>query len=212
MRFTSRTDAGCQLGQFLRKKGIAADLVFGLPRGGVVVAAEVAWELKRPLDVLVVRKIGHPLHREFAIGALAEPDVIILDELMLSQVPLDRADLNNVIAEEISRLDNYFVRFHFSGSATFGGKAILIVDDGLATGATAEAAVISAKQQGARHVIVAAPVASTGAVEKLQRLAEVKVLLVDDDFIAVGQYYKKFDQTTDEEVIALLRDATARHQ
>lgn len=130
MKFASREDAGCRLGKFLRERGIAADLVLGLPRGGVVVAAEVARELKLPLDVLVVRKIGHPLQREFAVGALAEPDIVILDEGTLLKVPVPRSDLDRVISEEMERLHEYSARFHFSERLSLAGKIILLVDDG----------------------------------------------------------------------------------
>ncbi|HLX95550.1 MAG TPA: phosphoribosyltransferase, partial [Verrucomicrobiae bacterium] len=114
MRFASRQDAGRRLGEHLCQQGIAVDLVLGLPRGGVAVAAEVAHRLHRPLDVLVVRKIGHPWHREFAVGALAEPDVIIFDETTLAEVPVPRAKLDKVVAEEMARLREY--RSHFHGS------------------------------------------------------------------------------------------------
>lgn len=90
MKFASRQDAGRRLGELLREQNVQADLVLGLPRGGVVVAAEVARLLERPLDVLVVRKIGHPRHREFAVGALAEPGVVIFDEASLSEIPVVR--------------------------------------------------------------------------------------------------------------------------
>jgi len=206
MRFASREDAGRRLGRRLLEQGVAADLVLGLPRGGVVVAAAVAQILQRPLDVLVVRKIGHPWHREFAVGALAEPDIVVYDEASLLEFPLAREQLNHVVEEELGRLREYRVRFHHSAAPGLEGKAVLLVDDGLATGATAEAAALSAKQQGARRVIVAAPVASTNAVERLRRTAdEVIVLLADPAFGAVGQYYTVFSQTDDGEVIALLR-------
>jgi len=107
MRFASRTDAGHRLGQHLREQGIEADLVLGLPRGGVVVAAGVARALQRPLDVLIVRKIGHPWQREFAVGALAEPDVVIFDQTFQWKNPLARAELDGVIAEEKERLREY---------------------------------------------------------------------------------------------------------
>ena len=152
MRFASRQDAGRQLGQHLRRQGVEVDLVLGLPRGGVVVAAEVARRLQRPLDVLVVRKIGHPWHREFAVGALAEPDVVIFDEATLAEVPAPRGQLDKVVAEEMARLREYRSHFHGSDSPVLRDKSVLLVDDGLATGATAEAAVLSAKQQGARRV------------------------------------------------------------
>jgi len=209
MRFASRADAGRRLGQYLRGQSVEVDWVLGLPRGGVVIAAEVARLLKRPLDALIVRKIGHPLHREFAVGALAEPDVVVLDEASIGKNPLVRLQLDEVIAEETTRLQAYRSRFHAAAALVLEGKAVLLVDDGLATGATAEAAVLSAKRQKARSVMVAVPVASTHAVERLARVADdVVALVVDPDFGAVGQYYEKFAETTDEEVLALLRQQT----
>jgi putative phosphoribosyl transferase len=208
MRFASRTDAGQRLGQHLREQGVEADLVLGLPRGGVVVAAGVARALQRPLDVLIVRKIGHPWQREFAVGALAEPDVVIFDQTFKWKNPLARAELDDVIAEEKERLREYRSQFHRDAVPVLEGKMILLVDDGLATGATAEAAVLSVKQQKARRVIIAAPVASTHAVERLRCVADdVVVLFEDAGFEAVGQYYDEFSQTSDDEVMALLRAA-----
>jgi putative phosphoribosyl transferase len=208
MRFASRVDAGRQLGQHLLKQGIEADIVLGLPRGGVVVAAEVARALQCPLDVLIVRKIGHPWQREFAVGALAEPDVVIFDKSFKWKNPLARAELDGVIAEEKERLREYRLQFHHGDAPVLEGNIVLLVDDGLATGATAEAAALSAKQQKARRVIIAAPVASAHAVERLRRVAdEVSVLLEDAGFGAVGQYYDEFSQTSDDEVMALLRSA-----
>jgi putative phosphoribosyl transferase len=206
MPFASRQDAGIQLGKFLREKNIAADLVLGLPRGGVVVAAEVAREFELPLDVLVVRKIGHPLQREFAIGALAEPDFVFLNEESLREFPAAKSDFDKVIAEEKNRLGDYRRRFHLSEMPPLEGKIILLVDDGLATGATAEAAAISARRQNAKKILIAAPVASPQTVGRLRRVAdEVLVLFEDFNFQAVGQYYEEFSQTTDDEVIALLK-------
>jgi len=212
MIFASRQDAGRRLGKFLHQSGIAADVVLGLPRDGVVVAAEVARELNLPLDVLVVRKIGHPLQREFAIGALAEPDFIFLDDRSLREFPSAGAVLEEIIAEEKNRLREYRRRFHLSPLASLEGKSALIIDDGLATGATAEAAAISVRQQKAQRIIIAAPVASVESVARLQRVAdEVRVLSTDPAFAAVGQFYREFSQTTDEEVISLLRSAGKSH-
>ncbi len=206
MKFASRADAGRQLGQHLREQGVEVDLVLGLPRGGVVVAAEVARQLQRPLDALIVRKIGHPWHREFAVGALAEPDVVFLDEASVGKNPVVRFQLDEVIQEETARLQAYRSRFHTATSPVLEDKTVLLVDDGLATGATAEAAVLSARRQKARRIVVATPVASTSAVERLTPAADNLVaLMIDPDFGAVGQYYEKFEETTDEEVQALLR-------
>jgi len=210
MRFASREDAGVRLGCLLRAEGLEIDLTLGLPRGGVVVAAAVARELRRPLDVLVVRKIGHPGYREFAVGALAEPDIMVLDEASMARSRVARAQLDEVIREERTRLREYSARFHQAGLPDLQGKSVLLVDDGLATGATTEAAVLAARRRGANRVLVGTPVASVGAVERLAPVADaVKALFVDPDFEAVGQYYIIFRQTSDDEVLALLRSARA---
>lgn len=199
------------LGEYLKDEGVEAELVLGLPRGGVIVAAEVARALACPLDVLLVRKIGHPFHREFAVGALAEPDVVILDEQSIGWNPMVRLELQDIIAEEKARLADYAARFRRGPPPELTDKVILLVDDGLATGATTAAAVSAARKRGARRVIVAAPVASTSACERLRRVAdEVKVLWADPYFQAVGRYYDVFDQTTDAEVLAALREAAQR--
>jgi putative phosphoribosyl transferase len=205
MIFASRQEAGRQLGHFLSHDGQTADVVLGLPRGGVVVAAEVARALNLPLDVLVVRKIGHPMQREFAIGALAEPDLIFLNEKILLEFPANKPELDKIIAEEKSRLREYRERFHLAGLPELDGKNVLLVDDGLATGATAEAAAISIRKK-AKRIIIAAPVGSLEAVARLRRVADdVKVLSANLSFEAVGQFYREFPQTTDDEVVNLLR-------
>ncbi len=206
--FASREDAGQRLGRRLKELSIQANVVLGLPRGGVVVAAEVAKLLQLPLDVLIVRKIGHPLHREFAVGALAEGGVVVLDEEVIGHNPIIRAELADVIEEEKARLSEYGGRFHRPGLPIRASKSVLLVDDGLATGATTRAAVMAARKQGASKVLVAAPVASTAAVERLRQVAdEVLVLCADPDFDAVGRYYDEFSQTTDEEVHGLSKAA-----
>jgi putative phosphoribosyl transferase len=204
--FSSRADAGRRLAIHLADRGTRPDIVLGLPRGGVVVAAEVSRVLGCPLNVLVVRKIGHPRHPEFAVGAMAEHDVLMLDEQETAEDRVDRRELDRVVAEEIKRLGAYRTKFHGAGGLELSGKTVLIADDGLATGATAVAAVMSARKQLARAVSVAAPVASSHAVGRLSALAdEVIALVVDEDFMAVGQYYENFPQVEDDEVAALLR-------
>jgi putative phosphoribosyl transferase len=209
MIFASRQEAGERLGEFLRQRGVEADLVLGLPRGGVVVAAGVAHELKLPLDVLVVRKIGHPFQPEFAVGALAEPDCVFLNEESLAEYPISKGKLDKIIEDEKARLHEYARRFHLHEIPSLEGKAVLLVDDGLATGATAEVAALSARKQYARRIVIAAPVASVNAVELLRRVADdIEVLSEESDFQAVGQYYDEFSPTADDEVVALLREAS----
>ncbi|HZV36653.1 MAG TPA: phosphoribosyltransferase family protein [Verrucomicrobiae bacterium] len=210
MVFSSREEAGWQLGQRLAAQGVQVDVVLGLPRGGVIVAAEVARVLERPLSVLVVRKIGHPRHREYAVGAMAEGDVVLLDRAAMAETHVRQAELDEIIEEESARLHDYQERFHHPGEQTLAAKSVVIVDDGLATGATAEAAVMSAKKQKARSVIVAVPVTSPEAMNRLSAVADrVVALIVEPDFVAVGQFYQSFPQTTDEEVQSLLHPAHA---
>jgi len=204
--FASREEAGQKLGRLLHDEGFEADLVLGLPRGGVVVAAEVAHTLHLPLDVVIVRKIGHPWHREYAVGALAENGVVVLDEAIMRRNPLLRTELDEIIEEEKERLRAYQAKFHRDALPDLAGKAVLVVDDGLATGATTEAAVLCVRNQGARRISVVAPVASTNAVKRLEQVAdEVRALWIDPDFDAVGRYYQSFTQNTDEEVQQLLK-------
>jgi len=210
MVFASREDAGQRLGQYIKEQSIQAELVLGLPRGGVIVAAQVAHTLQVPLDVLVVRKIGHPWHREFAVGAMAEKGVVVLDEQVIGRNPLIRMQLKDIIEEEKERLSAYQARFR-QQPLDLMGKVVLLVDDGLATGLTIEAAVLSAKKQHAAEIIAAGPVASTSAIERLKKVAdEVCVLWSDPEFDAVGRYYEVFSQATDEEVIDLLRAEAGR--
>jgi putative phosphoribosyl transferase len=212
MPFASRHDAGQKLGRHLLNEGVEVDVVVGLPRGGVVVAAEVSHVLQRPLEVLVVRKIGHPLHREFAVGAMAEGDVVLLDEDSIGSDTLIRMRLTEVIKEEKERLRKYQLRFHPAGKFGFCDKAVLLVDDGLATGATMEAAILSARRQGAKKVFVAVPVTSANAIVRLESIAdEVFTMIMDPGFEAVGSHYVRFSQTTDEEVLELLRVEHANH-
>jgi putative phosphoribosyl transferase len=208
MVFASREDAGSRLGQFLVKRQVRADVVVGLPRGGVVVAAKVAQALALPLEVLVVRKIGLPSHREFAIGAIAEGGVLLLDQEIVERGIALRDEVDRVTHEEEQRLRLYVMKFHPNGPLDVRGMVVVLVDDGLATGATAEAAVMSLRRKQTRSVIVAVPVASTTGVHRLARAAdEVIAFWEDPDFDAVGRYYTVFSETTDEEVARLLRVA-----
>src|SRR2546425_400242 len=136
MVFGSREEAGRRLAGHLCEQSVEADLVLGLPRGGVVVAAAVARILHLPLDVIVVRKIGHPRHREFAVGALAEGEVVVLDAEAIERTSVSQTELQEVITEENERLREYQLKFEQKSMADFEKKTVLLVDDGLATGAT----------------------------------------------------------------------------
>ena len=211
--FANRQDAGRRLACRLRELAVEVDLVAGLPRGGVVVAAEVAAALRCPLAVIVVRKIGHPWYREYAVGALAEADVVILDRDLDCAAEPTAAEFGQVITEEKQRLRDYCQIFTPFTHQNFAGLRVLVVDDGLATGATAEAAVCAARRKRARQIMLAVPVASTSACERLERVTDrVITLLTDPDFATVGQYYEHFDQTGDAEVLALLHPPAGHPQ
>ncbi|HTD88369.1 MAG TPA: phosphoribosyltransferase family protein [Candidatus Binatia bacterium] len=212
MAFASRQDAGVKMGQYLREQGVQAGFVLGLPRGGVVVAAEVARILEARLDVLVVRKIGHPRHREFAVGAIAEPEIVILDREAIQRTHVHPDELRQIINEEQQRLHEYQAVFERNQPPDIAGKIVLIVDDGLATGSTMEVAVKSAHQRKASEVSVAVPVASSSAFERIQAAgARVYALIVDPEFDAVGRFYDRFTQVEDEEVLELLRQRFSSH-
>jgi putative phosphoribosyl transferase len=211
MRFTDRADAGRRLAERLRGRLSADCVVLGLPRGGVPVGFEVARALGLPLDVVVVRKLGVPGQPELAMGAVGA-DVRVLNEQVLRLAHVDPADLAAVEQRERAEVARR------TGALRAGrppvpirGREVVIVDDGIATGSTARAACQVVRAQGARRVVLAAPVAPASAPDALAGAADDLVLLhVTDDFGAVGQFYLDFGQTPDREVTALLARADAR--
>lgn len=209
MRFADRADAGRQLGRALADRGLDDPLVLGLPRGGVPVAAEVAAALGAPLDVLVVRKIGAPRNPEFAIGAIGEDGAELLDRDVLRRMGLSAEDVRGTIAEEREELRRRVEAYRGTSDAPpVAGRTVVVVDDGMATGASARVAVEVLRQRDPRQLVLAVPVASTSAVARLRGVVDdVVVLDVPRDFLAVGGYYDDFSQTSDREVTDLLAAA-----
>lgn len=200
--FHDRQDAGQQLGDHLRRLHPWPDtVVLGLPRGGVPVAAEVARALTAPLDVFMVRKLGLPFQPEVAMGAVASGGVEWLNRDLLARLPLPPGAVEDVRRHELRELARRDARYRAGRPPlTLTGRTALLVDDGLATGATMHAALRAAR------VVVAVPVAPPDTGEALQPLAdEVICLHTPPGFRAVGQYYRAFPQTTDEEVLAALQ-------
>jgi putative phosphoribosyl transferase len=208
MYFRDRIVAGRQLGAELARRGFPDPVVLGLPRGGVPVAAEVARALGAPLDVLVVRKVGAPFQPELAVGAVAQ-GVTALSEELIAQLGLRRAEVEAVAEVERGEVARRTEKFRRAAPRLdLRGKTAVIVDDGIATGATAHAAVEVARKLGAAKVVVAAPVSSLEARRGLRGLAdEVVALDYPEPFMAVGCWYDDFRQTTDEEVVQLLAAA-----
>jgi len=206
--FKDRADAGRRLALLLEPLRRDRPVVVGLPRGGVPVAAEVARALGAPLDVAVVRKIGAPQNPEYAIGALAEGGVQVLSDRAARTVGVSEAELKALIAQAERELDERLRGYRGTRSPVrIEGRTVIVVDDGLATGRSALAAVRSLRERGALRVILAAPVASCAAVRMLGAVAdEVVCLKTPAELLAVGVWYEDFSQTTDGEVRAILAE------
>lgn len=205
--FQDRTDAGRQLAeQLLSYAGRDDVIVLGLPRGGVPVAFEVAQRLGVPLDVFVVRKLGVPGHEELAMGAIAPGGVRVLNEDVLCVIPDAQSIVEMVTAIEREELERRERNYRNSRpSPQLKGRTVILIDDGLATGATMRAAVAALRQQGAAKIIVGVPVGASSTCQDLKQTADdVICLRTPAAFIGVGQYYADFFQTSDEEVRELL--------
>jgi len=205
MAFQDREQAGLRLADALAAwRGLPDLIVLALPRGGVPVAAVVARELHAPLDILVVRKLGHPGQEEYAMGAIASGGVRVRAEP--GDWPVSASVLDQIVRREQAELQRRERAYRGDRPPpSLVGRPVLLVDDGLATGATMSAAVQAVRAQAPSRIGVAVPVASREAVAAVGALAdEVICPVVPEDFRAVGIWYRNFDQTSDEEVKALL--------
>lgn len=210
MIFTDRKEAGKRLALELHHfQQSPATVVIALPRGGVVVGYEVAQALSLPLDIISPRKIGAPFNPELAIGAITETGEKILFTDLIEQLGVSQEYIQKAIVkeqEEAKRRLHYY-RKNRKGRA-ISGKKVILVDDGLATGATMLAAIQTVRAEKAQQIIVAVPVAPAESVEKIAPLVDSIVCLsTPADFYAVGQFYNHFDQTSDQEVIQLLEES-----
>ncbi|MHA7190534.1 phosphoribosyltransferase [Arthrobacter sp. MDT2-16] len=211
--FLHRTDAGRQLGQRLAGLRGLDVVVLGLPRGGVPVAFEVAKALDAPLDVIVVRKLGVPSQPELAMGAIGEDGARVLDAHIVSLAEVTEEDLRTVEEKEGQLLEGRRTRYRQGRSrADIHGRIVVIVDDGMATGATARVACQVARQLGAARVIVAVPVAPASAMASFKEADEIVSLISPLKFQAVGCYYQDFSSTEDDEVVKLLDAARSLHR
>jgi putative phosphoribosyl transferase len=206
MSFQDRAEAGRRLAERLEEFRADEPVILGLPRGGVPVAAEVARALGAPLDVLVVRKLGVPWHAELGFGAIGEGGITLLNQELIDEIDITPEDVRTVVAAEQASLQRRVERYRAGGAPIdIEGRTVILVDDGIATGYTVRAAIEVARRRGAAKVVVAVPVAPPGMIEDLRQLAdEVVVLEAHEPFIAVGQFYVEFLQTSDEDVARLL--------
>lgn len=208
MIFKDRQAAGKLLAK--RLTGYQNDpqaIVLGIPRGGVVVACEVAKSLKLPLEVVITRKISSPDQRELALGAVDEDGEVVWNERLLAESRIKKQELRGEIKEQMREITRRKDLYRHQRRLPWGleEKTVVLVDDGIATGATVEAAIKYLKRHGAKKMIVAAPVAAPDTMEMLENQAdEVIVLSTPASFAAIGQFYQNFEQVEDKEVIKLL--------
>jgi putative phosphoribosyl transferase len=203
--FVDRRDAGRRLAVALERERGAALVVVGLARGGVETAAEIARALDAPLDAVAVRKVGHPLHSEYAIGAVAPGG----EAYVRGHDGLTDEDVAAAVAAARARATRLDARIHADApSLELTGRTVLLVDDGLATGATMIAAARWARSAGAARVVVAVPVAPVESLSRLRREADAVVCLYAlERFLAVGLWYGSFEQLSDTDVTRLLAES-----
>jgi predicted phosphoribosyltransferase len=206
--FADRSEAGAALAEELLAAELTVDaaIVVALPRGGVPVAAEVARALGAPLDLIMVRKLGVPGQPELAMGAIGEGGVRVLEPNVLAARAVTADQLAAVQAREETTLRERAQRLRGGRArASLADRTVVLIDDGLATGSTARAAIGVARAAGAARVILAVPVAPLSAVRDLQRVADaVVVVATPEPFAAIGQWYRDFSPTTDDEVVRIL--------
>jgi predicted phosphoribosyltransferase len=205
MMFPDRVAAGKRLAQALAAYQGKAVVVYALPRGGVVLGVEIARFLNSPLDLLVVRKIGHPVESEYAIGAVAEDGYVVANPDELAAVDKGWFDAAaDAELKEAQRRRRVFLQGRKPVDAK--GKIAIIVDDGLATGLTMLAAIHEIRKRGPGKVVVAVPVAASDTVSELRSLVDdVVVLHIPQWMGAIGAFYEKFDQVSDDEVVTLMK-------
>jgi putative phosphoribosyl transferase len=207
--FKDRHDAGKQLAQrLLHYKGAKDTIVIALPRGGVVVAYDVSLALRLPLDVVITRKLGAPSNPELAMGALAETGYLHMNADVVRQYHVSKAQIDEETLRQKSEIDRRIRRYREGGALpSLKGQTVILVDDGIATGATFFASLGALLKAETAKTVAAVPVAPPRALAELKSLVdEVVVLHTSEWFFAIGQFYEQFGQVEDEEVIACLKN------
>ncbi len=204
--FANRRDAGRQLAAHLEHMRDRDPLVIGLPRGGVVVAAEVANALNADLDIVVVRKVGAPGQPELGLGAAAEGGVLLLNKRLMRQMRITKDQLQASIDRANEELEERLQIYRRARRPIdVEGRSVILVDDGLATGGTARAAIGALQHLGAGSIVLAVPVGAPATIRNIEPLVEAVVSVSAPRMLtSIGQHYDNFSQTSDEEVVALL--------
>jgi putative phosphoribosyl transferase len=212
-RFKDRDDAGRSLARALFDYRNSDPVVLGIPRGGVPVAYRVASELGMPLDVIIVRKLGVPGQPEVAMGAVGEDGVLIVNQDVLAAVSVSEAELAREVADERREVVDRAGRLRGDAQPQpLTGRTAIIVDDGVATGATTRAACEVARAHGASKVVLAVPVGAADTLAALRTVADdVVCLSVPRHFWAVGEAYEDFSQVPDRDVVAMIERASGEH-
>lgn len=207
MIFHNRKHAGELLAQKLQKFRRANTIVVALPRGGVPIAAEISRAINAPLDVLLVRKVGAPFQSELAAGAICEEEEPVWNAKVLFQLSLEPDDMKKTVNRERENIRRQAKLFRESKAfPSVSKKTVILVDDGLATGATMSAAVKFLRKKGAAKIVATIPIAAASSVEKMRtKVDEVVVLEERKDLVSVGQWYEDFSQVEDAEVVSLLK-------
>jgi putative phosphoribosyl transferase len=207
--FSDRVEAGKRLASALTDFAGKNGIVLAIPRGGVVVGYEIAKALSLPLDVIIPRKIGAPDNPELAIGAMTEDGTIILDDNLITYIGVQRDYIKAESERQKHEIERRLKLYRQNEPyPSLKGLDVVIVDDGIATGSTMKAALASVKNRGASTVTVAVPVGPPSTIKELKKQADrVVCLYAPEYFQAIGQFYTDFNQTTDEEVIQLLKQS-----
>jgi predicted phosphoribosyltransferase len=209
--FDDRQHAGRLLAQTIDGMKLIDPVVLAIPRGGVVVGYEIAKRIKCPLDVIIPRKVGAPFEPELAVGAVTEDGTLYVNERICNIYGISKSYLQNESQIQIREIKRRAELYRKGAKPiSIAGKTVILVDDGIATGATMRAAIMSVKKYSPRSIIVAVPVGAKETVDDLKKEADVVALHAPEDMSAVGEFYRNFEQTLDEEVVLLL--AKSKHK
>jgi len=206
--FADRHETGRLLAEKLSEYTNTDTIIFAIPRGGVVVAYEVASKLNVPLDLIIPRKIGAPSQPELAIGAVAQDGTIVLNNRLVQQLGISKDYIEKESRKQIQEIERRLKKYrsNLKQYPNVKNKNVILIDDGIATGATVKAAILSLRKQKPKSIIIAIPVAPPDTIDSLKEQADKVICLETPDiFYAIGQFYQDFAQTTDDEVINLLR-------